>query len=127
MYSEKVMDHFRTPEMSVRSLTLTVLGMWETLFVGILRRFILKLRGILLKISNLKHSGCGAAIASSSMLTEMAKGKTLEEALQITDEAVADMLDGLPSLKRCTAPTWRQMLWHKAIEDYRMKKEKVHK
>ncbi len=62
--------------------------------------------------------GDAAAIASSSMLTEMAKGKTLEDALQITDEAVAEMLDGLPPQKmHCSNMAADAM--HKAIEDYR--------
>ncbi len=77
-----------------------------------------KVENNVIKDIKFKTFGCAAAIASSSMLTEMAKGKTLEDALQITDEAVAEMLDGLPPQKmHCSNMAADAM--HKAIEDYR--------
>ena len=67
-----------------------------------------------------KTFGCGAAIATSSMVTEMVKGKTLDEALTITNQAVAEALDGLPPQKmHCSNLAADAM--HKAIEDYKIK------
>ena len=67
-----------------------------------------------------KTFGCGAAIATSSMVTEMVKGKTLEEALEITNQAVAEALDGLPPQKMHCSNLAADAL-HRAIEDYRSK------
>jgi len=68
--------------------------------------------------------GCGAAIAVSSMVSEMAKGKTLEEAMKITPRSVADELEGLPQNKFHCSNLGAQAL-HKAIQDYLSKKKKV--
>ena len=67
-----------------------------------------------------KTFGCGAAIATSSMATEMVKGKTIEEALQLTNKAVAEALDGLPPVKMHCSMLAEQAI-HAAIEDYRKK------
>ena len=74
------------------------------------------------KIADVKFKtfGCGAAIATSSMVTEMVKGKTLEEALTISNKAVAEALDGLPPNKMHCSNLAADAL-HKAIEDYRDK------
>ena len=67
--------------------------------------------------------GCGAAIATSSMATEMVKGKTLDEALEITNQAVVEALDGLPSVKMHCSNLAADAL-HEAIKDYKAKKGK---
>ncbi len=76
------------------------------------------------KIDDIKFKtyGCGAAIATSSMTTEMAKGKTLEEAEKITRQSVADALDGLPPVKMHCSNLAKDAL-HEAIKDYRKKEE----
>ncbi|HPZ44148.1 MAG TPA: Fe-S cluster assembly scaffold protein NifU [Bacillota bacterium] len=123
MYSEKVMDHFQNPRNVGEIPDADGVGDVGNPVCGDTTKIYIKVEGNIIKDIKFKTFGCGAAIASSSMLTEMAKGKTLEEALQITDEAVADMLDGLPPQKMHCSNMAADAL-HKAIEDYRMKKEK---
>jgi len=123
MYSEKVMDHFQNPRNVGEIPDADGVGDVGNPVCGDTTKIYIKVEGNIIKDIEFKTFGCGAAIASSSMLTEMAKGKTLEEALQITDEAVADMLDGLPPQKMHCSNMAADAL-HKAIEDYRMKKEK---
>jgi nitrogen fixation NifU-like protein len=80
----------------------------------------LQIEDNIIKDVKFKTFGCGAAIATSSMVTEMVKGKTLEEALTITNQAVAEALDGLPPQKmHCSNLAADAM--HKAIEDYQAK------
>lgn len=123
MYSEKVMDHFQNPRNVGEIPDADGVGDVGNPVCGDTTKIYIKVEGNIIKDIKFKTFGCGAAIASSSMLTEMAKGKTLEEALQITDEAVADMLDGLPPQKMHCSNMAADAL-HKAIEDCRMKKEK---
>ena len=99
MYSEKVMDHFKNPRNVGEIPDADGVGEVGNPVCGDTTKIYLKIKGNIIDDIKFKTFGCGAAIASSSMLTEMAKGKTIEEALQITDQAVADMLGGLPPQK----------------------------
>lgn len=122
MYTEKVMDHFKNPRNVGEIPDADGVGEVGNPVCGDTTKIYLKIKGNIIDDIKFKTFGCGAAIASSSMLTEMAKGKTIEEALQITDQAVADMLDGLPPQKmHCSNMAADAM--HKAIENYRHKKE----
>jgi nitrogen fixation NifU-like protein len=88
---------------------------------GDMMTFHIKVKDDRLEDVKFKTFGCGAALAVSSMVSEMAKGKTLDEALKITPQSVADKLEGLPKNKFHCSNLGAQAL-HKAIEDYREKK-----
>ena len=122
MYSEKVMDHFKNPRNVGEIPDADGVGEVGNPVCGDTTKIYLKIKGNIIDDIKFKTFGCGAVIASSSMLTEMAKGKTIEEALQITDQAVADMLGGLPPQKmHCSNMAADAM--HKAVENFRLKKE----
>ena len=120
MYSEKVMDHFSNPrnvgELENASGTGTV---GNAKCGDIMKMDIQVENGVIVDVK-FKTFGCGAAIATSSMATEMVKGKTIEEALQLTNKAVAEALDGLPPVKMHCSLLAEQAI-HAAIEDYKAK------
>ena len=120
MYSEKVMDHFSNPrnvgELENASGTGTV---GNAKCGDIMKMDIQVENGIIVDVK-FKTFGCGAAIATSSMATEMVKGKTIEEALKLTNKAVAEALDGLPPVKMHCSLLAEQAI-HAAIEDYKAK------
>lgn len=120
MYSEKVMDHFSNPrnvgEIENASGTGTV---GNAKCGDIMKMDILVEDGIIVDVK-FKTFGCGAAIATSSMATEMVKGKSIDEALKLTNQAVAEALDGLPPVKMHCSMLAEQAI-HAAIEDYRKK------
>ncbi|MCQ2457393.1 MAG: Fe-S cluster assembly scaffold protein NifU [Clostridia bacterium] len=120
MYSEKVMDHFSNPrnvgEIENASGTGTV---GNAKCGDIMKMDILVENGIIVDVK-FKTFGCGAAIATSSMATELVKGKTIDEALQLTNQAVAEALDGLPPVKMHCSMLAEQAI-HAAVEDYRKK------
>ena len=118
MYTGKVMDHFSNPR-NVGELT-DACGKGEVgnPVCGDVMQITIKVEEDLITDIKFKTFGCGAAIATSSMVTEMAKGKTLEEALQITNEMVADELGGLPPQKMHCSNLAADAL-RQAIEDYR--------
>ncbi|MDD5190042.1 MAG: iron-sulfur cluster assembly scaffold protein, partial [Dehalococcoidales bacterium] len=89
---------------------------------GDMMTFYIKVKDNRLEDVKFKTFGCGAAIAVSSMVSEMAKGKTIEEVLKITPQSVADMLEGLPKNKFHCSNLGAQAL-HKAIEDYQNKQK----
>jgi len=114
------LDHFANPR-NVGELT-DANGVAEigNPTCGDITRIYLKIEDNIIKDIKFKTFGCAAAVASGSMLTEMAKGKTIEEALKITDEAVAEMLDGLPPQKmHCSNMAAEAM--QAAIENYKEK------
>jgi nitrogen fixation NifU-like protein len=120
MYTEKVIDHFENPRNVGEMSDANGIGEVGNPTCGDITKIFLKIEDDIIKDIKFKTFGCAAAIASSSMLTEMAKGKTIDEALQITDEAVAEMLDGLPPQKmHCSNMAADAM--HAAVEDYRKK------
>jgi len=122
MYSEKVMDHFRNPRNMGEIPDADGVGTVGNPVCGDLMTIYIKVKDNKLDEVKFKTFGCGAAIATSSMLTELAKGKTLEEGLKITREDVATGLDGLPPVKMHCSNLAADGL-HEAINNYLEKKE----
>lgn len=120
MYTDKVMDHFTNPRNVGEIPDADGVGEVGNPTCGDIMKIYLKVENDIIKDIKFKTFGCGAAIATSSVITEMAKGKTLDEAMQITNKSVAEMLDGLPPQKmHCSNLAADAM--HKAIEEYRKK------
>jgi nitrogen fixation NifU-like protein len=122
MYSEKVMEHFKNPRNMGEIPDADGVGTVGNPVCGDLMTIYIKVRDNRLTDIKFKTFGCGSAIATSSMITELAKGKTLEEALKITRGDVADELGGLPAIKMHCSNLAADAL-HAAIEDY-LKKRK---
>lgn len=120
MYTEKVMDHFSNPRNVGEIEGADGIGEVGNAVCGDIMKIYLKVEDNRIIDIKFKTFGCGAAIATSSMVTEMVKGKTLDEAMEITNKAVAEALDGLPPQKMHCSNLAADAL-HKAIEDYRMK------
>ncbi|BAF59236.1 MAG: Fe-S cluster assembly scaffold protein NifU [Pelotomaculum sp.] len=118
MYSEKVIEHFSNPRNVGEIPDADGVGEIGNQVCGDITKIFIKVEDNVIKDIKFKTFGCGAAIASGSMLTEMAKGKTIEEALQITNKHVADMLGGLPPQKMHCSNLAADALY-KAIEDYK--------
>jgi nitrogen fixation NifU-like protein len=126
VYSEKVMDHFMHPRNVGEIENADGVGEVGNPVCGDMMTFYIKVDDNRLADVKFKTFGCGAAIAVSSMVSEMAKGKTLEEAMAITNRSVADELGGLPKNKFHCSNLGADAL-HKAIEDYLSKKGQVAK
>ena len=122
MYSEKVMDHFMNPRNVGEIPDADGVGTVGNPVCGDLMTVYIKVKDNRLKDVKFKTFGCGAAIATSSMTTELAKGKTIEEALKITRGDVAESLGGLPAIKMHCSNLAADAL-HAAIKDYLKKKE----
>jgi nitrogen fixation NifU-like protein len=120
MYSEKVMDHFMNPRNVGEIKDPDGVGTVGNPVCGDMMTFFIKVNDGKLEDVKFKTFGCGAAIAVSSMISEMAKGKTLDEAMKISNKDVADELDGLPSNKMHCSNLGADAL-QKAIENYREK------
>jgi nitrogen fixation protein NifU and related proteins len=122
MYSEKVMDHFSNPRNVGEIEDADGVGEVGNPVCGDMMTIYIKVNDGKLADVKFKTFGCGAAIATSSMITEMAMGLTIEQALEITRDSVADALDGLPPVKLHCSNLAADGL-HAAIEDYLKKKE----
>jgi nitrogen fixation protein NifU and related proteins len=122
IYSEKVMDHFTNPRNVGEIENADGIGEEGNPVCGDMMTFYIKVKDNRLEDVKFKTFGCGAAIAVSSMVSEMAKGKTLEEAMKITPKSVADELEGLPKNKFHCSNLGAQAL-QKAIEDYQNKQK----
>ena len=96
MYTDKVMDHFSNPRNVGELEEANGVGEVGNASCGDIMKIFLKVEDNIIQDVKFKTFGCGAAIATSSMVTEMAIGKTIDEALVLTNEAVAEALDGLP-------------------------------
>jgi nitrogen fixation protein NifU and related proteins len=120
VYSDKVMDHFTNPRNVGEIENADGIGEEGNPVCGDMMTFYIKVKDNKLEDVKFKTFGCGAAIAVSSMVSEMAKGKTLDEAEKITPEQVAKELEGLPKNKFHCSNLGSQAL-QKAIEDYRSK------
>lgn len=123
VYSEKVMDHFMHPRNVGEIEDPDGIGEVGNPVCGDMMTFYIKVKDNRLEDVKFKTFGCGAAIAVSSMVSEMAMGKTLDEVMKITPGAVADKLEGLPKNKFHCSNLGAQAL-HKAIQDYQSKQEK---
>jgi len=99
MYSEKVMEHFANPRNVGEIPDADGVGEVGNPDCGDIMRIYIKVKDNIIEEIKFKTFGCGAAIATSSMVTEMAKGKTLEEALMLSNKQVAEALGGLPPIK----------------------------
>ena len=99
MYSEKVMDHFANPRNVGELENANAIGEVGNAKCGDIMKIYMNIEDNIIKEVSFKTFGCGAAVATSSMATEMVKGKTVEEALQLTNKAVMEALDGLPPAK----------------------------
>ncbi|HHV93244.1 MAG TPA: Fe-S cluster assembly scaffold protein NifU [Firmicutes bacterium] len=122
MYSEKVMDHFTNPRNVGEIPDADGVGVEGNPVCGDIMKLWIKVEDGRIVDARFKTFGCGAAIATSSMITEMVKGKTIEEALQITNTAVAEALDGLPPVKMHCSNLAADAL-RKAIDDYLAKQK----
>ena len=99
IYTDKVMDHFRNPRNVGEIDDANGIGEVGNAKCGDIMRVYLKVEDNIIQDVKFQTFGCGSAIASSSMATEMIKGKTLEEAWELSNKAVAEALDGLPPVK----------------------------
>lgn len=122
MYTEKVMDHFEKPRNVGEIDNADGVGQVGNPTCGDIMKIYLKVENGVIEDIKFKTFGCGAAIATSSMVTEMAKGKTIEEALQLSNKAVAEALDGLPPKKLHCSNLAADAL-HAAIKDYQSKQK----
>lgn len=120
MYSKKVMDHFKNPRNMGEIPDADGVGTVGNPVCGDLMTISIKVKDNRLADIKFKTFGCGSAIATSSMITELAKGKTLDEGMKITRTDVADSLGGLPPVKMHCSNLAADAL-HAAIEDYRKK------
>ena len=121
-YSEKVMEHFFNPRNVGEIENPDGVGEVGNPRCGDIMRMYIKVKDNRIEDVKFKTFGCGAAVATSSMVTELVKGKTLEEALEITNNTVAEALDGLPPLKMHCSNLAEAGI-KAAIEDYRKRNE----
>ncbi len=120
MYSEKVMDHFANPRNVGEIENANAVGEVGNAKCGDIMKMYMDIEDNVIKDVKFKTFGCGAAIATSSMATEMVKGKTVEEALALTNKAVMEALDGLPKEKIHCSVLAEEAI-HSAINDYRQR------
>ena len=123
-YSEKVMEHFANPRNVGEIKDASGVGEVGNPVCGDMMKFYIKVEDNKVVDVKFKTFGCGAAIAVSSMVSEMAIGKTIEEVLEITNEKVAQELGGLPPNKMHCSNLGADAL-HRAIEDYKKKNGQV--
>ena len=117
MYSEKVMDHFMNPRNVGEIENASGVGTVGNAKCGDIMKVYLQIEDDVIKDAKFKTFGCGAAVATSSMATELVIGKTIEEALKITNKSVAEALDGLPPVKMHCSLLAEESL-HAALWDY---------
>ena len=122
LYSEKVMDHFMNPRNVGTIDDADGVGEVGNAKCGDIMKIFIKVDNDIISDVKFQTFGCGSAIASSSMATELIKGKPLSQALELTNKAVAEALDGLPAHKlHCSVLA--EEASKAAIEDYKKKKE----
>lgn len=116
-YSEKVMDHFMNPRNVGEIDDASGVGTVGNAKCGDIMKVYLKIENGIIEDAKFKTFGCGAAVATSSMATELVKGKSIQEALEITNKAVMEALDGLPAVKVHCSCLAEEAL-HAALWDY---------
>jgi len=119
-YSDKVMDHFKNPRNVGEIKDADGVGKVGNPVCGDIMNLYIKVENNVITDAKFKTFGCGAAIATSSMVTELVKGRTVEEALELSNKAVATALGGLPPVKMHCSVLAEQAL-RAAIDDYRKK------
>ncbi len=118
MYSEKVMDHFQHPRNVGEIEDASGVGTVGNAKCGDIMRIFLDIdENQVIRDCKFKTFGCGAAVATSSMATEMVKGKTIQEAMEVTNKAVMEALDGLPPVKVHCSLLAEEAI-HAALWDY---------
>jgi len=120
MYSEKVIDHFMNPRNVGEIENADGVGTVGNAKCGDIMRIFLKVENDIITDVKFKTFGCGAAVATSSMATELVLGKTVQDALQVTNKAVMEALDGLPPVKVHCSLLAEQAI-HAALWDYAKK------
>ena len=118
LYSEKVMDHFTHPRNVGVIENADGVGEVGNAKCGDIMKIYLKVDNNIISVVKFETFGCGSAIASSSMATEMIKGKSVDDALALSNKAVAEALDGLPAHKMHCSVLAEEAI-KKAVEDYR--------
>jgi nitrogen fixation NifU-like protein len=121
MYSDKVMDHFSNPRNVGELPDADGVGLVGNAKCGDIMKIYLKIRDNIITDAKFKTFGCGAAVATSSMATELVKGRTVEEALELSNKAVAEALDGLPPEKLHCSVLAEEGI-KAAIDDYNAKR-----
>src|SRR5512137_1978694 len=121
LYSEKVMDHFNNPRNVGEIENADGIGKVGNPVCGDVMRLYIKVEKDVITDAKFKTFGCGAAIATSSMVTDLVKGKTIDEALKISNAAVAEALGGLPKVKMHCSVLAEEAL-KSALDDYYKKK-----
>ena len=122
LYSEKVMEHFRNPRNVGVLEDANGVGTVGNAKCGDIMKMYLKIEDDIVKDVKFETFGCGSAIASSSMATELIKGKPVEEARQLTNKAVAEALDGLPDYKMHCSVLAQEAI-EAALKDYESRQE----
>ena len=122
LYSEKVMDHFLHPRNLGVLEDANAVGEVGNAKCGDIMKMYLKIEDDIIQDVKFETFGCGSAIASSSMATEMIKGKPLSEAMKLTNQAVTEALDGLPAHKLHCSVLAEEAI-QSALEDYRKRQE----
>ena len=117
LYSEKVMDHFRNPRKVGVIEDANAIGEVGNAKCGDIMKMYLKIENDIVEDVKFETFGCGSAIASSSMATELIKGKPVSEAMNLTNKAVTEALDGLPAYKLHCSVLAEEAI-HSALEDY---------
>lgn len=123
-YSDKVMEHFTNPRNVGEIPDASGVGNVGNPICGDVMRMYLKIEGDIIVDAKFKTFGCGAAVATSSMVTEMVKGKTITEALKISNKAVAEALGGLPPVKMHCSVLAEEAL-RSALKDFYKRQGKV--
>jgi nitrogen fixation NifU-like protein len=126
MYTEKVMEHFRNPHNMGEIPDADGAGTVGNPVCGDMMTIYIKVKDNRIEDVKFKTFGCGAAVATSSMVTDLAKGKTLEEAMKITRGDVAEELGGLPPIKMHCSNLAADAL-HAAIDDYQKRQKEMKK
>ena len=122
--SDRMMEHFRNPKNVGGIDNPDGVGKVGNPVCGDIMEFYIKVKDDIITDAKFKIFGCGAAIATSSMVTELVKNKTIEEALKISNRAVAEALGGQPPIKMHCSDLAEEAL-KKALDDYKMRSEKT--